>query len=86
MKVWITKYALTKGIIEAEDAEVYSDAEIKVTSFGHYAYFCRDEWHLSLESAQSKVRKMIAAKRKSYAKKLAKLDKLEKELTKGQNT
>lgn len=86
MKAWITKYALTKGILEVDDAELYStcDDAICVPSISPLAGFHGDDWHYTLGSAEAKALKMIAAKRKSIAKTLAKLDKLEQKLTKGQ--
>lgn len=51
MKVWITKYALTSGIVETE-AEVCTDNMISVKDAGHCTvYFHGNEWHKSRESA-----------------------------------
>lgn len=88
MKVWITKYALTRGILQgvlaaADDGRPTNS--IRVPSLSFHANFYKDEWHTTYEAAQAKALAMIAAKRKSIAKTLAELDKLEQELNKGQN-
>jgi hypothetical protein len=82
MKVWITQYALTSGVLEL-NASLRSDVHeglIEVTKLGAFGFqklYHKPHWHASLEEAQARVRVMIAAKRKSLAKELAKLDELE---------
>jgi 50S ribosomal subunit-associated GTPase HflX len=81
MKVYITKYALTKGIIEVNDVELCAiDSMIKVPSIKTPAYFHGDEWYETEEDAIADVLSRIARKRKSIDKQIQKLDKLEDEL------
>lgn len=91
--VWLTKYALTKGIEYAEHAydcfdvrrvdgdwthekEGYVSVRFdRGTAFGEGSMlFHNKDYHFSLEAAQARVAAMVAAKRKSVEKMLAKLD------------
>ena len=55
MKVWITKYALTQGIIETEAEEV-SDNMIRVPGrFAAYFHGEGKDWHKTLESAKDRA-------------------------------
>lgn len=59
MKVWITKYALTKGIFEKEVIEL--DDEIVQESgniFPVYYHGDGKEWHKTKESAIAKAEEM----------------------------
>lgn len=80
MKVWITKYALTSGIMEVE-AEfcasmstmvVYRAAGEEFDQFAH-----GNDWHTAIESAKFKAKQMRQAKIASLKKQIAKLEKLE---------
>lgn len=81
-KVYITKFALTTGIqeriaIENQDLMlIYEDFE----ACNKRGVVFRDDWRTTLEDAHNQVLKMIAAKRKSIAKQLKKLDQLEAEI------
>jgi hypothetical protein len=82
MKVWITKYALTEGISEHE-AELVPDSDnrmIRLLNVQYVTYYRGNEWQDSLESANARVLEMITAKRKSLAKAIAKLDKIEQRI------
>lgn len=85
-KVWITKYALTKGVHTAVNVEqclsTVPDGSMIAVPQARYsdAYFHKPDWHTTPEDAQAQVQKMIASERKSLAKKLAKLEALEKAL------
>lgn len=81
MKVWITKWALTSGVFQV-DAEVEENGGVffKRPKDSCMNYASHDHAHLSQESADRKVLQMIAAKRKSIAEELVKLDKLEAEI------
>ena len=91
--VWLTKYALTKGIEYAEHAYDCFDVRwvddnwthekqgyVSVrfdrgTTFGVGSMsFHNKDFHFTLEAAQARVTAMVAAKRKSVEKMLAKLD------------
>lgn len=84
-EVWVTKYALTTGIAHgmAQVESGISDRMISVKSpesFGGHMLFHKPYWHRTELNAKAHVRKMIAAKRKSIQKQLAKLDALEMEI------
>lgn len=81
MKVWITKYALTKGVLERE-------VEICPTATGMVA--CRDpefrgefysgegkNWHRTKESAVKRAFEMRDAKLSSLVKQMDRLKKLQ---------
>ena len=84
MKVWITKYALTEGIIEAE-AEQTQVSEKLITCkkegwfegalFPHF-YGEGKEWHRSPEEARAYANLMVRRKIESLDKQRAKLQKL----------
>ncbi len=83
MKVWITKYALTRGIDESE-AEIcssVSDEMIKVLAIRgtltYDNYFHKPYWYSSREAAVMHANAMRAAKLASLKKKISKLEKLE---------
>lgn len=75
MRVWITKYALTKGIIEAE-ARLGSESDKMIAIIGASPpmYFHAPDWHTSEEAARARVSAMIVAKRSSLQKQLKRLD------------
>lgn len=75
--LYITKYALTKGILEAQ-GEIRGGetnmAIVPVSNSGHH-YYHRQDWHLTFEAAQERVREMAVARRKSLQKALDALQK-----------
>lgn len=78
MKVWITKYALTRGIIETEadicDTKVAGSmvrARVGLTPEG--TYYHNDNWYASYEAASAKAESMRLAKIESLAKELGRL-------------
>lgn len=81
IKVYITKYALTEGIIERE-AEVCTavnpdmiQVELPVTSgFAHTQHFHKGDWFSTREEAVSKALDMRARKIKSLHKQISKLE------------
>jgi hypothetical protein len=74
MKVYILKFALTKGIYStnAEHCGPGFDNMIKV---GPYSYYHKGQWTQSLEEAEAIYNKMKANKIASLEKSLAKLHK-----------
>lgn len=73
MKVYITKYALTKGIIETEDAEIcYSISENMIRS-KKYGCFHGNEWQLTKEEAILRAESMKEKKIQSLESQLEKL-------------
>ncbi len=75
IKVWISKYAFSKGIYEIETMEPRSSLEIVRDG---WAYFHGDgrEWHRTRAGAIAKAEEMRLAKIASLKKQIAKLEKL----------
>lgn len=73
-KIWITKYALTTGVMTAEKVELCNPPTMIQIRGKYPAYFHKPDWCES--EAKAQVLKMIASKRKSVAKSLEKLDEL----------
>lgn len=75
--VWITKYALTKGVFEKEAVETAYPSMICLAGRdGYMTCYHKPDWHTTREAADARVREMIAAKEKLLRKQLAKLQKL----------
>jgi hypothetical protein len=72
MKIWNSKYALTKGLIEQEGEEV-GDSIVKVGSL-QYLHGEGKEWHRIRESAAAQAEVMRKAKIASVRKQLARLE------------
>lgn len=85
-KVYVTKYALTKGIRECAINERWTDAADEASSgrvcvdwengFNGVLGLARGEWQPTIEAAQARVSEMVAAKLKSLDKQRAKLERL----------
>ena len=85
MHVFITKYALTKGIQECTDASVcdpYQDtirvkylSGVGLLTFDVFFHGQGDEWHKSRESAVIRANEMVSLKISSLEKQLVKLKK-----------
>ena len=76
MRVWITKYALTTGIIEAEAEECEHDM-IRVYKDSFYpSYYHKEgrEWHRTKESAIAKAEEMRQKKISSLKKQVKKME------------
>jgi hypothetical protein len=71
IKAWVTKYALTSGILVVE-AEHCTDSDPGMIAFGEMNYAHGDDWHRSLEAALSRAevmrRKKLAALRKQVTR------------------
>lgn len=76
MRVWITKYALSKGIFECE-AEVCSDINPAMIDARSHGYYHGHDWHRSYDAAVVRAEDMRRAKIKSLEKQLAKLEALD---------
>ena len=76
MKVWITKYALTQGILEKE-AEICStvpdNTMIKTVGSKYPEYYHGSDWHYTNEEAVAKAEKMRRNKIESLRKQIKKL-------------
>lgn len=79
MKVFITKWVFTKGIVEMEGIRsTVSPQMISVPPspecyFGTYFHGQGRDWHLDRESAIKRAREMQAAKIKSLEKQIQKI-------------
>jgi len=89
-KVWITKYALTKGVYTAENVtHSVNDSSGQMivihykTPGGYIAtqYFHKPHWHTTEDEARAQVQKMAEAAVRSLMKKKAKLVTLIAQLT-----
>ncbi len=80
--VWVTKYALSSGVIEtdAKHCTDISDKMIVVQPrpgvLAYRARFFKPHWHTSKDEANAQVHKMILAKIKSLKKSVAKMEEL----------
>jgi len=78
MKVYITKYALTQGIMEKE-AEDIGGGVIKVARDDNYCfttYYPKGEWFTNLTDANLHAKAMRKKKIESLNKQLSKLEKM----------
>ena len=81
--IYITKYALTRGILEAPQKAPPERGMVTVTWKGGLngvLYLHSGEWSYDPNEAKKRVRDMIEAKRASLKKSLAKLNRLEESL------
>ncbi len=74
--VFITKYALTKGILRLESVELIDDGQRPWVKWGTWGSAHGDDWHRTEEAAQLRVAKMVDAKLASLDKQRLKLVKL----------
>lgn len=78
MKIFITKYALTKGIIERDVEETALGRSVGfVAPDGLNQYVCGAEWHKERIAAVLRAKDMQRNKLASLEKQIAKLRKLE---------
>lgn len=78
MKVWITKYALTKGIIEV-DGELISSDFVSILNRGASLpthWFYKGDWHSDKQSAIKKAEEMRQKKIESMKKQIQKLEEM----------
>lgn len=83
--VWVTKYALSKGVFTRKVVVCgeISERMVKVVKQGPSEFYHGKEWHRTEAEALAQVEKMVAAKRASLAKGLNKLDKVSALLSEG---
>lgn len=75
--VWITKYALTTGIMteQVEDpAQDYSPNMVCAKAIGLSAYFHGKDWHRTREAAVARAEEMRKTKLVSLRMQIAKLE------------
>lgn len=75
MKVWITKYALTKGILEKE-VEGCGDGMVKESENHFPTYYHGTDWRKDKQSAIAKAEEMRKKKIQSLKKKIEQLEKM----------
>jgi len=75
MKVFITKYALTRGIQKREVNTCPVNGVVQDAST-RGIFYCGDTWHLTWEDAYSKAEDMRQKKILSLQKQISKLGKL----------
>ena len=76
MKVYITKYALTQGILEAEAEETNYAGMIRLTGTTYSTCFHGEgkQWHRTLTDAETRRDEMLRKERKRLEKALKDLD------------
>lgn len=74
MKVYITKYALTKGILEEEGE--HSSNFPSMVAVRKYSYYHKPDWHLTKEEAIHRAKEMKAKKLNSLKKQLNRIENL----------
>jgi hypothetical protein len=78
MKVYITKYALTRGIIDEKEVEICKNIPNMVEcreAFFH-DYFHKPDWHETKEEAIKRAELMKNKKIESLKKQIQKLEKI----------
>lgn len=74
MKAYVTKYALSKGIL-AINGEVFADG--KAIKWGRYFNSAHgNDWHRALVDAQQRANEMRLAKIEALKKQIVKLEKM----------
>lgn len=80
MIVYVTRYALTQGIITMDVKPPNEDGLVTYRPEGGFTdYFHAKEWSPDEQSAKNVALEMVKRKRVSIKKQLAKLDRLEEE-------
>jgi hypothetical protein len=75
IRVWVTKFALTRGIIEC-DVEDCGRGMVQQIGTDYPTYFHGGDWHLDLGRAERRAHDMKRAKISSLEKQLKKLHEL----------
>lgn len=75
MKAWITKFALTKGIIEKE-VENCGEGMVKESENHFPTYYHGTDWHTDKQCAIAKAEEMRKEKIASLKKQIEKLEKM----------
>lgn len=79
-EVYVTKYALTKGVMKRFVEDIGNGYVATVDrNAGGYGVYGAADWQMTEDGAAKRIREMIAAERKSLAKRLARLDAIEKD-------
>lgn len=76
-KIWVTKYALTSGIFEAEaEIEDQYGRMASIPSRRYFTAFHGNDWHRTLTEANKRAEEMRLKKISSLKKQLKKLEEL----------
>lgn len=75
MTIWITKYALTKGIYSVE-AEIDANIDMAVMRGSFSEYFHKSEWWKTEQDAKKKAEEMRKTRIASLKKSLKKMEDL----------
>lgn len=73
LTVYVTKYALTRGILTVTVQKEPEDDLVTVTGVGPTQYYHRGEWHTTFLEAAMKARKMRDARVLALKKQVKKL-------------
>lgn len=78
MKVYVSKYALTRGIIVVSGEVVSETSETMFKANAQFpTYYHKPDWHLTMTAAANQALLMVQRKRVSIKKALLKLAELE---------
>jgi hypothetical protein len=72
MKVWVTRYALTKGILEVESS--VEDGRMVRTTDSWAAYCHKPDWHMTKAEAVERAEEMRKRKPEALRKQVVKLE------------
>ena len=73
---WVTKYALTKGILEVSGEVCHASSAGNHLRWGHYFGAHGKNWHRTREAAVTRAEAMRAAKLASLRKSIAQMESL----------
>lgn len=76
MKVYITKYALTRGILELDAKDISKSSCTIINKNGWRTYYDGKEWHQTMEDAKLDANSRRIRKIASLKKQLAKLEEM----------
>lgn len=76
MQIWITHYALTKGIQQFDGKPTSTEGMVQVKLGDYTSYFHKPHWHINKEDAADQAKKMKDAKLKSLKKQIERIEKL----------
>ena len=82
MKVWITKYALTKGIYSADVVGNMGTGDtgvcvVDINGHNRQSYFFRNDWHKTKKAAIARAKEMRKKKIASLKKQIKKIEGLD---------
>ncbi len=76
MKIWVTKWALTRGILDYDSAEVSaSDGKVSINMGSYLLHFHKPFWHTTREAAVEHANQLCVRKIAALKKQIKKLSK-----------